>query len=264
MDIVTIPNGHTVDCGQPPKIVWDDLKYFSYFEGGCGDQVIYTVEKRDSIPRVYGGDWGWEPCIVHGIGIPDAAIRLPRVRRIFPYVHGLILGPEESIWLRACWAASAHLIDKEAIRIFTYKEVRDHERQMLNCLDCVKGGREGQGEWCSLGHSPMPGDPLCPHFVRAPGRPERQERREKPLKYAPGVVLAPPGTPAEWPVARPGRLLLDGAGDYTWASVVDEMIFTGRCGTGSLTQVCKRDGLVVVGQLDAAALREATLAICRR
>ena len=88
--ILQISNHHTADCGIPPQIEEQAGQYLGYFENQHGEQMIFIFDRRSGAGRLYAGDAGWEtPCeVVDGV------------------TKELILGPEEGLWLRACWEAA--------------------------------------------------------------------------------------------------------------------------------------------------------------
>lgn len=63
--------------------------YVGYFENRYGEQWIFTYDRRSRTARLRGGDAHWTHVVLEG------------------EVEGLILGAEESTWLRACWKAGA-------------------------------------------------------------------------------------------------------------------------------------------------------------
>jgi hypothetical protein len=89
--ILTIYNRHTEACGPPPAVSNESPDvYVGYFENRYGDQWIFTYDRRTRTARLRGGDahWAAKHVVLDG------------------EVDGLILGAEESTWLRACWEAA--------------------------------------------------------------------------------------------------------------------------------------------------------------
>jgi hypothetical protein len=86
--LLKISNHHSPSCGDPP-IVSDDT-YVGYFEGTCGDQWIFTFDRKTKTAELRGGDVGWNRAyVVRGGRVPE-----------------LVLSSEEAAWLTACWAAA--------------------------------------------------------------------------------------------------------------------------------------------------------------
>jgi hypothetical protein len=88
--ILQISNHHTTSCGTPPRIEEQAGQYLGYFENQYGEQMIFVFDRRSGKGRLYAGDAGWEP----SYGVVDGV------------VTELTLGPEEGLWLRACWEAA--------------------------------------------------------------------------------------------------------------------------------------------------------------
>lgn len=89
--LLQIRNRHIAQSGDPPIISNDDDRlYIGYFENPFGEQWIFTYDRGTKRAELRGGDIGWNsPCdVVDGL------------------VTDLILGTEESEWLRACWRAA--------------------------------------------------------------------------------------------------------------------------------------------------------------
>jgi hypothetical protein len=93
--LLCIHNRHIAESGDPP-IINDDVphRYVGYFVGGCGDQWIFTFDRKTRKADLRGGDVGWEQVY----DVQDGE------------VDDLILSAEESLWLRACWGAAAGLV----------------------------------------------------------------------------------------------------------------------------------------------------------
>jgi hypothetical protein len=89
--ILTIYNRHTEACGPPPAVSNESPDvYVGYFENRYGEQWIFTYDRRTRTAILRGGDTHWAATHV----VLDGE------------VDGLILGAEESTWLRACWEAA--------------------------------------------------------------------------------------------------------------------------------------------------------------
>ena len=87
----TIHNRHPAACGIPPDVSTEaaDL-YIGYFENRYGEQWIFTFDRATRAASLRGGDAG------------RATAHPVRDGR----VDGLILAPEETAWLQACWSAT--------------------------------------------------------------------------------------------------------------------------------------------------------------
>lgn len=92
--IEAIPNTHVEECGEPPAIDPDKVKYLSYFQSEHGDQFAFVV-RPDGTAELWAGDAGWTPRPVEDG--PDGR----------PVGHGLVLVTAEELWLGACWLASS-------------------------------------------------------------------------------------------------------------------------------------------------------------
>jgi hypothetical protein len=89
--LLTIPNHHTDDCGDPPHIVDDDPDvYIGYFANPYGEQWVFLYNRTSRQASLRGGDAGWDE--VHEVRDGVAA--------------GLILSRDEALWLAACWSAA--------------------------------------------------------------------------------------------------------------------------------------------------------------
>ena len=88
--ILQIANHHTPACGTPPRIEEQPGQYLGYFENEYGEQMIFVFDRSSGTGRLYAGDAGWETPyeVVNGVA------------------QELIMGSEESLWLRACWHAA--------------------------------------------------------------------------------------------------------------------------------------------------------------
>ena len=60
----------------------------SYFENQYGEQSLFVFQRDTRVAKVYSGDAGWTAFLVVDGKVP-----------------GLILAPEEAIWLSACLMA---------------------------------------------------------------------------------------------------------------------------------------------------------------
>ena len=88
--LFTVSNHHTVQCGQPPNVDGDEPNtYHGYFENRYGEQSIFVYSRDASEAVVFCGDADWKAYPVRN-GLPK----------------GLVLSPEERIWLQACLQAS--------------------------------------------------------------------------------------------------------------------------------------------------------------
>ncbi|GDY10666.1 hypothetical protein LBMAG52_41540 [Planctomycetia bacterium] len=85
----TVSNHH-VSGEEPPRIDGDAPNtYRSYFENRYGEQSLFVCRHDTKKAKVYSGDAGWTAFpVVDG------------------QVLGLILAPEEAVWLKACLMAS--------------------------------------------------------------------------------------------------------------------------------------------------------------
>jgi hypothetical protein len=88
--MLTIHNHHSTACGIPPTFSTMAANlYIGYFENRHGEQWIFTCNRATREASLRGGDTGW------------ARAHPVRDGR----VDGLILTPEETAWLHACWSA---------------------------------------------------------------------------------------------------------------------------------------------------------------
>lgn len=86
-----VSNHHTEPCGTPPAIDGDDPGvYVGYFANDCGEQGIYTFDRRTGEAALRLGDADWTRVYRVVDGEPE----------------GLILGRAEALWLQACWLAT--------------------------------------------------------------------------------------------------------------------------------------------------------------
>ena len=88
--ILQISNHHTATCGTPPRIEERSGQYLGYFENRYGEQMIFVFDQESDTGQLYAGDAGWET----PYEVMDGVAR------------GLVMEPEEVLWLRACWAAA--------------------------------------------------------------------------------------------------------------------------------------------------------------
>ena len=90
--LLKIQNHHVPACGDPPIVDEEsENQYIGYFENPFGEQWIFTLNRISGEAVLRGGDIGWN----------DA-------HKVFDgEVPGLALGPEEQLWLHACWAAAS-------------------------------------------------------------------------------------------------------------------------------------------------------------
>jgi hypothetical protein len=87
--LFTVSNHHTEHCGQPPSLDGDEPNtYHGYFENRYGEQSIFVYKRDTGAAVVICGDAGWSAYPVRN-GHPE----------------GLVLAPEERIWLQACLRA---------------------------------------------------------------------------------------------------------------------------------------------------------------
>lgn len=87
--LFTVSNHH-VSGEEPPRIDGDDPNsYHSYFENRYGEQSLFVCRHGTQEAKVYSGDAGWTAFLVVDGKVP-----------------GLILAPEEAVWLSACLMAS--------------------------------------------------------------------------------------------------------------------------------------------------------------
>lgn len=89
--LLKIRNHHSPTCGDPPIVNGDDpALYIGYFENPFGEQWIFTYDRKTKKGLLRGGDAGWNTAL-------DVEGDTPAV----------VLGPEESQWLKACWRAAS-------------------------------------------------------------------------------------------------------------------------------------------------------------
>ena len=88
--LLQIRNHHSGSSGDPPIFSGQDPSvYIGYFENTFGEQWIFTFDRKTKQAELRGGDAGWNTIFeVH-----DGT------------ANGLILRPDESAWLKACWLA---------------------------------------------------------------------------------------------------------------------------------------------------------------
>jgi hypothetical protein len=89
--LLRISNHHNPACGDPPVVDSEvGNQYIGYFENPFGEQWIFTLDRVTRIAILRGGDVGWEK----EYDVSDGS------------TGDLILGPEERLWLQACFFAS--------------------------------------------------------------------------------------------------------------------------------------------------------------
>ena len=89
--LLRIRNHHSITCGDPPIISSDDPSlYIGYFENLHGEQWVFTYHRKTKKAELLGGDVGWNTRNEVTDGV----------------VPGMVLSPEESKWLEACWHAA--------------------------------------------------------------------------------------------------------------------------------------------------------------
>jgi hypothetical protein len=84
--LFTVANHHFPGTGQPPKVDGDEPNtYHGYFENRYGEQSLFIYRAATGEAVLYCGDADW---------------------KAYPVINGepqgLVLAPEEKIWLRAC------------------------------------------------------------------------------------------------------------------------------------------------------------------
>jgi len=89
--IFQVSNHHTPSCGRPPSVNGDAPGlYHGYFENRFGEQMLFVYDRVKGEGLLHCGDAGWE--------------RPHRVAEGRP--EGLIMSPEEALWLEACLRAA--------------------------------------------------------------------------------------------------------------------------------------------------------------
>ena len=87
--LFTVSNHHASPAHEPPSIDGDEPnRYHSYFENSHGEQSLFAYRYDTQEALVYSGDAGWAA--------------FPVVNR---NVSGLILSPDEQMWVLACLRA---------------------------------------------------------------------------------------------------------------------------------------------------------------
>jgi len=83
--VLLVLNHHIKSCGVPPELVAKDC-YTGYFEGCCGDQLVFQYDRKTKIGTLWHGDCNW--------GKPVQVIdgKVP-----------LVLDQEERTWLMLVW-----------------------------------------------------------------------------------------------------------------------------------------------------------------
>ena len=88
--LFAISNHHALGANKPPWIDGDESDtYHSYFENSHGDQSLFVYRRNTGEALVYCGDADW-------IAFPVVEGKVP----------GLVLSPDEVLWLRACFQAT--------------------------------------------------------------------------------------------------------------------------------------------------------------
>lgn len=86
--LLTVSNHH-VSGEEPPMIDGDEpTTYHSEFENRYGEQSHFDCRHDTKVAKVYSGDAGWKAFAVVDGQVP-----------------GLILAPDEAVWLSACLMA---------------------------------------------------------------------------------------------------------------------------------------------------------------
>ena len=90
--VLEIRNVHCKDSGMPAPVTKDlsSDQYVGYFENQFGEQWTVQIDRQTKTGVLRGGDIGWE----RAVEIKDDTF------------EDLILSPEESLWLAACWKAA--------------------------------------------------------------------------------------------------------------------------------------------------------------
>ena len=57
--VFTIKNHHVEDCGEPPKLDFNN-KYLGYYENEFGEQFFFIGDYAERKAIIRGGDIGWE------------------------------------------------------------------------------------------------------------------------------------------------------------------------------------------------------------
>ena len=87
--LFTVSNHHAGGANKPPSINGDDPNtYHSYFENMHGEQSLFVYRRDTKVALVYSGDADWI-----AFSVVDGK------------AEGLILSPDEELWLRACLKA---------------------------------------------------------------------------------------------------------------------------------------------------------------
>ncbi len=90
--LFAVSNHHTPQSGTPCLVTGDDERaYHGYFENRHGEQAVFVFDHETGKARVALGDAGWE--LWHPV--------------VGGKAEGVILSPEENVWLEACWLAVA-------------------------------------------------------------------------------------------------------------------------------------------------------------
>ena len=90
--ILTLYHQHTPAGGTPPAFSNESADLcVGYFANRYGEQWIFTFDCATAVSSLRGGVVNWR--IEHVV----------RDRRVV----GLILNPEDAVWLQACWSAAS-------------------------------------------------------------------------------------------------------------------------------------------------------------
>lgn len=90
--ILTVYNRHAAACGIPPALSNESAAlYVGYFANRQGEQWLFTFDRATRTAILRGDDGGWE----RAHAVHDGR------------VDGLVLAPEETAWIEACWRAAA-------------------------------------------------------------------------------------------------------------------------------------------------------------
>jgi hypothetical protein len=89
--LFTVSSHHADDDPPPPSFDGDEPgTYHSYFENAHGEQSVFVCRRETGEALLYSGDAGWAAFPVVG-----------------GQVQGLVLSPDEALWVRACLQAIA-------------------------------------------------------------------------------------------------------------------------------------------------------------
>jgi hypothetical protein len=89
--LFSVSNHHGGDGNEPPFIDGNEPEtYHSYFENAHGDQSLFIFRRKTREAVLYSGDAGW-------LAFPVIDGQVP----------GLVLSPDEVLWVAACLQAIA-------------------------------------------------------------------------------------------------------------------------------------------------------------